>query len=358
VPLPHYQRKVQHQRAGEQGGHQHDVEDIEARDQIGGRVLASEDEVRDPGADHRYAKRRRVDDPKADAAEQIVGQGVAGQPVREREDQQHEADEVVELARAAKGAGEEDPAKVDHDRGDEHQRGPVMRLPHQQPRADLEGQPHDRVERRGHPGTVERGVGSVVDGLPGVRCEKEHEIDSGQDDDDEREQRDLAEQKGPVVWEHPSKGCPRELYDPDLLVDPMEQAEPSFRATSFSVGAWPTKGDGPGARSPRARMSVAVTLPGRAAVPVAPAVAGAHGSSRLSRGSSANWCAIADGYPRPRSRTRWRLGGYDWVEPFTSPGRNSSRSRTAFTVASDSSVKPTSSSGPANPPRRSRVWTT
>ena len=80
--------------------------------------------------------------------EQVVGERVAGEAFDQAERDQADADEPVELARLAVGAGEEHPRRVHEHRRQEHQRGPVVDLPDQQPAADVERDVQRRVVGR------------------------------------------------------------------------------------------------------------------------------------------------------------------------------------------------------------------
>ena len=119
-------------------GQQQDVQRVQAADDRRARELAAEEEERDPGADERDALDHAVDDAQAVAREQVVGERVAGEALGHGEDEQHEADHPVELARLAERAGEEDAQHVQADDGDEEQRGPVVDLAHEQAAADVE----------------------------------------------------------------------------------------------------------------------------------------------------------------------------------------------------------------------------
>ena len=61
----------------------------------------------------------RVDDPQSGARQQVVGQRVPGDPLPQGEQQQAEADQVVELSRPPERAREEDPGEMDRDRAQE-----------------------------------------------------------------------------------------------------------------------------------------------------------------------------------------------------------------------------------------------
>jgi hypothetical protein len=114
------------------------VHDVQPRDGRVTRELAAEHEELEVGADHRDRPHHPVGDPQAGARQEIVRQRVAGEALQEGQHQQGEPDEPADLPRSAVGAGEEVPECVDHDGGDEDQRGPVMDLPDQQTTPHLE----------------------------------------------------------------------------------------------------------------------------------------------------------------------------------------------------------------------------
>ena len=83
-----------------------------------------------------------VRDAESGAGQQIVEQRVPEEAVGNDEHEERHADEPVQLPRPAERAGEKDAADVRDDRPKEDERGPVVHLPHQQPGADVEAQPH------------------------------------------------------------------------------------------------------------------------------------------------------------------------------------------------------------------------
>jgi hypothetical protein len=107
----------------------------------------------------------------------------------------------VRLARLAERAGEERPGHVHDDRRHEQQRRPVVHLTHEQATAHLEGQVQRRLVRGRHLGAAQRRVRPLVRDLPHRRVEEEGQERAGEQQDDEREQGDLAQQEGPVVGE-------------------------------------------------------------------------------------------------------------------------------------------------------------
>ena len=137
----------------------------------------------------------------AGAGEQVVGERVAGEALDAGEQRQDGAEDPVDLTRLAEGAGEEHAGHVHEDRDDEDQGGPVVDLPDEQAAADVEGDPERRAVGVGHRHALQRDVGAVVDDLGGARDEPEREEGAGQQADDHRVHRDLAEHERPVVGE-------------------------------------------------------------------------------------------------------------------------------------------------------------
>ena len=131
------------EKGHDQGGQDQDVEDEEPGDELHRRELAPEEEERQPRPREGDGERDRVAHPDTGARQQVVEQRVPEEPVGDRQQQQGDADRPVELAGAAEGAGEEDPAEVDDEGGHEHQGRPVVHLAHHQPgphaEADVEG---------------------------------------------------------------------------------------------------------------------------------------------------------------------------------------------------------------------------
>ena len=184
------------------GRDQQDVHRVEPADDVGARPLAAEDQVRQPLADERDGEDDGVGDAQPGARQQVVGQRVAGEPGGEGEQQQEHADDPVDLARPAEGAGEEHPRHVQGDRADEHERRPVVHLADQQAALDVEGDAHHRVERRRHLGAPQRLVRALVDELLLRPLEEQRQVRAGDQQDDEAVQRDLAPQEREVVREH------------------------------------------------------------------------------------------------------------------------------------------------------------
>jgi hypothetical protein len=165
------------------------------------RELPAEQEERHVGADQGDGEQHALEDAQPGAGEQVVGERVAEQAFGERQGEQDDADDPVELARLAVGAGEEDPQHVAQDRGHEQDGCPVVDLPHEQPATDVEADVQRGRVRLAHVHAVQRRVGAVIDHVGHARLEEEGEEGAGEQQDDERVQRDLAEQEAPVIGE-------------------------------------------------------------------------------------------------------------------------------------------------------------
>ena len=169
--------------------------------------------------------RDRQDDAGGDAqtgtGQQVVRQRVAREALEQAQHHQREADEPVDLTGLAERTGEEDPQHVDHDRHQEDQGRPVVHLAHQQSGAHVEADVQRRGEGLGHRDAVERVVRAVVLDLAHARVEPQRQEDAGEQDQDEREQRDLAEQEAPVVREDLPEQVLRAPQMPEPLVRPV-----------------------------------------------------------------------------------------------------------------------------------------
>ncbi len=197
------------QRQEDRRDQQH-VRDVEAADDLLADVVPVEDREVRPRPDHRDGEQDRADDPEAGAGQQVVGQRVTGDAHEQRQHQHHDADQPVALPRPAEGAGEEDTEQVDHDRGHEQQRRPVVQLAHEQAAAHVEGQVQRRVVGRRHLHAPQWRVGPLVDDLTHRGVEEERQVGARQQQDDEGVERDLTEQERPVVGkdlvERPAQG--------------------------------------------------------------------------------------------------------------------------------------------------------
>ena len=152
-------------------------------------------------ADERDREADAVADRQSHPGQQVVDERVAEVALEQREQQDRSPTSQVSSRGSAERAGEEHAHEVQGDRGDEDVRGPVVGLADQQPGLDGERDVDDRPVGVAHRVAVERRVGPVVDGLGRARVEEERQVDARRDQDDERVQRDLAEQERPVVGE-------------------------------------------------------------------------------------------------------------------------------------------------------------
>ncbi|GAA5770437.1 hypothetical protein Aros01_06964 [Streptosporangium roseum] len=229
-----------------------DVQRVEPGDHVLAGVFAAEEEEGDPGADQRQGDRHALGDPQTGAGEQVVGEGVAGQALGQGQRQQADADQPVELARLAVRTGEEHSERVHHHAGDEQQGGPVVHLPHQQATADVEADVQSRGVRLGHHDALERLVGAVVDDVSHGGLEEEGQERAGQQQDDERVQRDLAQQERPVVGEDLPQVALEEVSRADAVVDEAACARYGLRNVS-GAHAWPPFSRTSASASPRSQ---------------------------------------------------------------------------------------------------------
>ena len=186
----------------DQARNQQHVDDVQPRNDDVARVRPAEQEERHVGADDRDALQHALEDPQAGAGQLVVGQRVAEKSLEQPQREQYDPDQPVDLARLAVGAGEEHPQHVNDDGDHEQVGGPVVDLPHQQPGPDVEADVQRRLVRLAHPDAVQLDVRAVVDHRRRGRDEEQREERTGQQQDDERPQRDLAEQERPVVRKH------------------------------------------------------------------------------------------------------------------------------------------------------------
>jgi hypothetical protein len=199
------------------------VEDEEPGDELGVGELAAEEQEGQPLPRHRDGQGDRVAHPHAGARQQVVEQGVPEEAVHHGHDEQGHAHHPVDLPGPAEGAGEEHPAQVHDEGGEEDQGGPVVHLAHDQAGAHLEAD----VQRRGvggrHLGALEGRVGAVVDHLVRRRHEEERQVDARHHQDDEAVHGDLADHERPVVGEDLVEGLAGEVRGAQALVEPPEQ---------------------------------------------------------------------------------------------------------------------------------------
>ena len=218
VLLVDEQHHVRPDEREQQPGDEQHVGDVEpGDDQVAGE-LAAEEEERHVGAHHRGGLDQPVGDAEPGARQQVVGQRVAGEPLQDAQQQQHAADQPVDLARLAEGSGDEHADEVDEHRRDEQHRCPVVHLPHQQTGTHVEGDVQRGRVGLGHVQAAEGVVGAVVDDLGHARLVPEAEEHSGDQEYDEAPQRDLAQHERPVVGEDLADLLLRQPRHPGALV--------------------------------------------------------------------------------------------------------------------------------------------
>lgn len=262
----------------EQAGDQQDVQGVQPGDHVVPGELGAEREHAEVGAHHRDRQHDALRDPQARARQQVVRQGIAGETLGERQQEQRHADQPVDLTGAAERAREEDPQQVHADRREEHQRGPVVELADQQAAADVEADVQRRAVRLRHTHAVQPPVGAVVDDLRHGRVEEQRQPHARQQQDDEAVEGDLAQQERPVV----GKGLPQQ---PAALTDREPSVGPVGGASAPVTGAGPSPSPQHRARVPShpcRKPSRAITL--RLAPLVGGAVRGRAGGLRRGRG--------------------------------------------------------------------------
>ena len=185
---------------------------------------AAEQEVGRVGADDRDALEHPLEDPQAGAGQLVVRQRVAEQPLDQRDGEDHDADQPVDVARLAVGAEEEVPQHVRADRDHEQVRRPVVDLPDQQAAADVEGNVQRGLVGLRHRDAVELGVRAVIHHRGHRRLEEQGQVGAGEQQDHERPERDLAEHERPVVREDLAHQDPDASGAAEPVVQPAAQA--------------------------------------------------------------------------------------------------------------------------------------
>ena len=201
VLLANQQEQVRaHETQQHQRNDQH-VNDEEARDDGRAGKVATKEKEGNVGTDDRERQDDGVRDTDTSTRHQVVGERVAEEAFRNRQDQQRRTDGPVQLTRLAECSREEDTTHVHHDGAHEDVAGPVVHLTHQQTAADGEGQVDRRGVGLGHLLTHERQVGAVVgrDGRRGHVVEGQE--NTGNEQYHEGVQRNFTEHEGPVVRE-------------------------------------------------------------------------------------------------------------------------------------------------------------
>jgi hypothetical protein len=200
------------------------VHDVHPRPELGcPGEWSAEDRQHQRSADDRDRQPHPVADLQSDSGQQIVDQRVAQIALQQRCEQQDQPDDPGQLAWLAERAGEEHPHQVDHDRGHEHVRRPVVGLAHQQPGLDREREFHHRAVGVTHRAAVERRIGAVVDGMGGAWIEEQRQVDPGGDQHDERVQRDFPQQERPMVRKQVAHGRAQQRRRGGALVDEADR---------------------------------------------------------------------------------------------------------------------------------------
>ena len=221
VLVEHQQQHVGGDEREQQTRDEQHVDGVEPRNDRLTRELPAEQEEGHVGADDRGGLHEPVGGADTGSGEQVVGQRVAGEALERAQEQQQGADHPVELAGLAERAGEVDPQEVDHHRGDEDHRGPVVHLPQQQPAADVERQEQRGAVRLRHPDAAHRVVGALVLDLAHRRHVPEGQEHAGEQQDDEAPQRDLAQHERPVVGEDLAELLLHGRAEAEALVGPV-----------------------------------------------------------------------------------------------------------------------------------------
>ena len=129
------------------------------------------------------------------------------------------------------------------------QRGPVVDLADDQAAANVEADVERRRVGVGHGDAVERHVAAVVDGLAHRRIEEERQVGAGEQQDDERVERDLAHHERPVVGEDLVQLSAQRAGDTQALVDELAGlalGSLGLAATAGRLGARTHRGLRPG----------------------------------------------------------------------------------------------------------------
>src|SRR5829696_5299577 len=122
-----------------------------------------------------------------------------------------------------------------------------MHLPEQQATANVKRQAQRRGIRLRHRQTAKQIVGALILDLGHRRHEPDGEEDAGEQQDDERVERDLTQQERPVVREDLAEERPEQASDADPLVGPLDgpPRSPEDRAYLFlrdlGLDSWTTR---------------------------------------------------------------------------------------------------------------------
>jgi hypothetical protein len=188
---------------------------------------------------------------------EVVGQRVAREAGEHGGDHQRHADDPVDLTWSPESAGEEYAQHMNHDRGHEDVCRPVVGLTHEEPEPDVEAQVEDGGVGLRHAHAAERLVGPVVYHLSHARYIEEREVDSCEDQDDERVEGDLAEQERPVIGKDLLELLPGSPSHLEALIEPPDDLRRVRRHLSRCQNDGPTGS----AKSPRATRKPSSSIP-------------------------------------------------------------------------------------------------
>src|SRR5699024_1727261 len=129
VPQDHDVRGDQRQQ---QCRDQQHMQYVQPRDDVHSGEYPTEQEHREVRTDQRDRQQHTLEDAHAHARGQVVRQGVAEETFDHGQGEEGHTDQPVELTRFAERSGEEHTEHVDHQRGHEDQRGPMVDLSHEE----------------------------------------------------------------------------------------------------------------------------------------------------------------------------------------------------------------------------------
>jgi len=210
--------------------HQQHVNRVEARESGRAELRAGPQEIAQVGTEHRAGAVDVDADDRGPEGALIEGQQVAGEGHRHRQDQQHDADHPVELARILVGTEEEGAAHVQEDQNHHQARAPLVHAVHELAEEDVVVDVGDR-------GVGLRGRGRVV----------HRQEDPGDSLGDEGEERGRAERVEPVgpLRHLAVEQAGEEAGGGGALVDPGEDVNRGLhRALGDPLGVGRTLGGG------------------------------------------------------------------------------------------------------------------
>ena len=200
----------------QQRRHDEDVDRVEACQTPQRRKRSAKEELGRDGTGPGDRTRDREADPGRGHGIGVIWQRVADEPGHQRQAEEHDPHDPVDFARFAIGAGEEDPQEVQQHRGHHQVGGPVVRV------AEEVGD-RDRLDQT-HAGVGLRQRLAVDRDLRIRRHVDESKIDAGEDEDDEGEERHLAQEEARMHRERLAPVLAVERADAEALVEPAPAA--------------------------------------------------------------------------------------------------------------------------------------